>query len=291
MRLSGNCLKSLVAVMIVGIGLAGPAHAATVRINPTKIRLSIPAGESQSGVVEVENSSEESLLVKAYLADWKYTPAQDGTKEFFTAGMRPDSAAAWISTSVSEFVIPPKGSQSISYTVKVPLNAQGGHYAVLFFETFLSGSQPEDTTQLGVVVRIGALFYIEPQGTIKRQAELSNLKIERNGSSEPLAVALDISNTGNVDITTEATFHLIDTDGLVVGRGSLNDAYTFAGEKARLTGRWSEPVSAGAYDLVLTVNLGKGLEMTEVGRAEVITAEVDVDIGIDGSVVSVGNMR
>lgn len=271
--------------------LAFSAQAATVRINPTKIRLSVAPGESKSGVVEVENSSEESLVVKTYLLDWKYTSKHDGTKEFFTAGMRPRSAASWISTSLSEFVIPPQGSQSISYTVKVPQDAQGGHYAVLFFETLLSEPELRDTAQLGVVVRIGALFYIEPTGTIKRQSELSNLKVSGADDGAGLRVLMDVANTGNVDITTDATYHLIDKEGLVVARGKFNDTYTFPGEKARMASVWAEPLSAGTYDMVITVNLGKGLEMTDVGRAPVITAEVDIDVGADGSVTRTGSMR
>ncbi|MCG8429634.1 MAG: hypothetical protein MJA29_00445 [Candidatus Omnitrophica bacterium] len=280
-----------IAVCMAAVTAQVAAYAATVQINPTKIRLAVSPGAVKSGVIEVKNPSEESLVVKTYVQDFRYTDERDGTKEFFTPGLTPTSCAEWISTSLNEFVIPPKGSQSISYTVRVPDDASGGHYAVLFFETLLSEPQMSDSAYLGVVVRIGSLFFIEPEGTIKRQAELGDLLVTRADNQEPFRVSMELTNTGNVDITTEASFALMDAEGMVAARGAFGDTYTFQKEKARLEGVWEETIPAGAYDMVITVNIGKGLQEAGLGRGPVVTAEVPVDIAQDGSIAGVGNMR
>lgn len=264
--------------------------AATVRINPTKIRLIIPPGESASGVIEVENPSEEPLIVKAYLQDWAYTSLHDGTKEFFTAGLTPFSAVDWITISLPDFVIPSFGKQSINYTVKVPENAKGGHFAVLFFESLLGKSISKDTASLGVMVRMGALFYIEPEGTIIRSAEVSNFSVERT-KDKSLAMSLDLKNTGNVDITCKGTFHIIDKQGLVLARAEFNDTYTFAAETAKLAGVWKDPLPKGKYDLVFTLDIGKALEELNLGRGPVITKETEIEIGEDGKIEKVGRLR
>ncbi len=266
-------------------------EASGVRINPTKVRLIIPQGESRSGIIEVENPSEESFVVKAYLQDWVYTSLQNGTKEFFPPGTTPFSCSDWISVSLSEFVIPAYGSQKINYTVKVPPGAEGGHYAVLFFESLLQETKVKRFTDLGVIVRIGALFYIEPETTIKRWAEVKNLMLENKQKDKTLGVKLDFSNTGNVDITCRGTFALMDKLGMVAARGEFNDVYSLPRDKAKLTAVWKEPLPKGKYDLILTFDIGKSLEEAGLGRGPVITKEAEIEIGDDGQAVRVGELK
>jgi len=270
---------------------ATAGEAATVRINPTKIRLIIPAGGSKTGTVEVDNPSEVSLIVKAYLEDWSYTSAHDGTKNFFPAGATPLSCSNWITTSLNEFVIPAFGRQVINYTVRVPQEASGGHYAVLFFESLLSDPQDRGTAQLGVIVRIGALFYIEPEGTIRRSAQVSNLSLKRKSANTPLQMNMDFKNTGNVDITCVGTFHIMDKKGMVSARGELDNVYLFPQERAKLNSEWKEVLSKGKYSLVITVDIGKALEEARLGRGPVIVKEAEIEIGDSGEVLSIGELK
>jgi hypothetical protein len=90
----------LLASLIVSLGLVG-AEASTLRINQPKIRLFITPGGAQAGVVEVDNTSDDTLKVKAYLEDWAYAPLGDGTKRFSPPGVFSFSASPWISFSPS----------------------------------------------------------------------------------------------------------------------------------------------------------------------------------------------
>jgi len=266
-------------------------EAATVRINPTKVRLIIPPGESKSGIIEVENPSEEAAIVKVYLQDWAYTSLLNGTKEFYPAGTTAFSCADWIGFSLSEFVIPAYGRQRLNYTVKVPADAEGGHYAVLFFESLLQETKVKKFTDLGVVVRIGTLFYIEPEGTIKRWAEVKGLTLENRRKDNALGISLDFNNIGNVDITCKGTFHLMDKSGMVAARGEFNDIYSLPGEKAKLTAVWPEALLKGKYDLIVTVDIGKSLEEAGLGRGPVITKETEIEIDDNGQAIRVGELK
>ena len=265
-------------------------EAATLRINPTKIRLSLPPGESRSGVIEVENPSNETIVVKAYLQDWVYTSLHDGTKEFFPSQTTALSAAEWIRTSLSEFVIPAYGKQSINYTVKVPPKVEGGYFAVLFFESLLSGGSVRETQGLGVMVRIGALFYIEPQNTIKHLAEISNLNVQKK-SQGLLEISLDFKNTGNIDITAQGTFHIMDKTGMILARGDFNDIYTLPQESAKLQGAWKEALPKGEFDLVITLDIGKARQDAGLGRGPVLTKEAKIQFDENGNIVKVGELR
>ena len=251
----------------------------------------VPPGESKSGVIEVENASEVTLSVKAYLQDWAYTPAQDGSKNFYPPKATPASCADWVKVSLSDFVIPAYSSQRINYTIQVPSDAKGAYYAVLFFESNISQFDLKNPAGMGVQVRIGALFFIEPEGTVTRVAELSDFSARRSSSGDALEVAMNFKNTGNADITTAGEFNIIDQEGMVYARGAFNDVYTLPGDQAKVSASWKEALEPGNYDMILTFDLGRVLTEAGIGSGPVLTFEAPVSIGSGGEVVSVGELK
>ncbi len=267
------------------------AQGATVRINPTKIRLIVPPGVSKSGEIEIDNPSEDSVIVKSYLEDWAYTALHDGTKSFFPANTLSLSCSNWITTSLGEFVVLPFGKQIVHYTIKVPEGSQGGHYSALFFESLLSKPEFRETAQLGVVVRIGALFYIEAEGATRREAAISDFSLKKESDTLPLEVGAELTNTGNVDITSAGTFHIMDKQGMIYARGELDKLYLFPQEKGRLSGKWEKRLAKGRYSLVLTLDIGKALEEAQLGRGPVIIKEAQIEIGDKGEVLRTGELK
>ncbi len=252
------------------------ASAITVRIDQPKIRLTIPAGESKGGVINVENPSSQTIMVRVYLEDWLYRSAADGSKDFFPPATTALSCANWITFAPAEFTIPPYGRGTVNYTVSCPSGAQGGHYAVLFFETSLGKTQDEQGVNVLVVGRLGALFCIEPADTIRRQAELTNLTIVGsfgNQAIQDLDIKLDFVNTGNIDIAPEGTFYIMDKKGLIVTRGEFSKYYTLPGDKTAISSTISQKsasqMSEGEYDLIVTIDLG--------GIPEVLEARLKID--------------
>jgi hypothetical protein len=120
---------------------------------------------------------------------------------------------------------------------------------------------------------------------------IDNFTLERASGSLPLFVKLDFKNTGNVDITATGTFDLIDRTGMVYARGKFDEAYTFPSDNATLRGEWKELISAGTYDLIITLDLGKALEEAGMGRGPVIVKEAAVEIGPSGKILSVGALK
>lgn len=260
-------------------------------ISKAKIRLSITPGKSSYGEIILENPSSEKRPMRVYLEDWYYLPVADGSKEFVPANTTPLSCASWITFSPAEFTLAPFGRQRVNYLVKVPPQTKGGYYTVLFFETALGEVEAREEgvgAGINLAVRIAALFYIEVEGTINRTAVIENLTLKKD---KGLLVRLDFRNTGNIDITAGGSFHIMDKDGLIYARGEFNDVYTFPGDIAKLTANWKEPLSRGKYDLVLTLNIGKALEEAGMGRGLVTVKETSIEIGKEGEVVRVGQLK
>ncbi|MDD2702420.1 MAG: hypothetical protein PHC33_00185, partial [Candidatus Omnitrophica bacterium] len=175
--------------------------------------------------------------------------------------------------------------QIVNYRVKVPEGSAGGHYSVLFFESSFGGKDSSEGVGMDLVVRIGSLFYIEPEGTTIRAAELNNLSIKRTGNA--LEIKADLKNTGNVDSTCAGTFHIMDAQGMVIARGEFNKVYTLPGDSVQLVSSTQEEVFKGRYDVVITLDLGRALE--EIGqRGPVITKEAYLEISESGEIVGTG---
>lgn len=263
-------------------------------INKSKIRLSIAPGESKYGEILVENSTPQIRSMRLYLQDWYYLPAADGSKEFVPANTTPLSCVSWINFSPSELTLLPFSKQKVNYSVKAPPGANGGYYAVLFFEsTFGKPGAEQQGLQAGmsIAIRIATLFYVEVGGTIKRTGVIDNLSFKKDISSNTSSIQLDFRNTGNVDITVGGTFHILDKEGIVQGRGEFNNVYTFAGNSGKLTALSKGPLPKGKYDLVFTFDLGKALEEEGLGRGPVITKEVGIEVKNNGEIIKLGELK
>lgn len=287
-------INTIIGLLVFSLVFCSLAYAIELpNINKSKIRLSIAAGKSEYGQIVVENQSSEARSMRVYLSDWNYLPSADGTKEFLPVSTVPTSCSSWISFSPAEFTLAPFSKQEINYSVKVPLGASGGYYAALFFESIFGRTETEREEMkvgMNLAIRIATLFYVDVQGTVKRTATIDNLSFYKNASGG-YSLGLDFSNTGNTDITTSGTFHIMDSQGMVITRGILNDSYTFAGSSAKLTATIKDNLPQGKYDLVFTVDLGKALAEAGVGRGPIITKEVELQISRSGEVLSISQLE
>lgn len=243
------------ALVLVCSGQNRAESAINLRINNPKVELSVRPGESKSGQITIENPTEQSLSIKCYLEDWFYTSEGDGSKDFRPASTTPLSCASWINFTPAEFVLNPYGREVLSYRVNVPPEASGGYYAVLFFETAIGEGRDEQGLTILILGRLGSLFYVDAEGTINKQARLTNITVKEE--EEGFKVTALFKNTGNVYIACSGNFNLIDRNGVVFARGQFNDTYTFPETEVSLQATWEKDIEPGIYDLIITLDLGE----------------------------------
>ncbi len=230
-------------------------NALTVGTDSPKIKASVKPGETSSGVIKVNNGGNKPAKVTAYISDWIYKPEGDGNKVFSPPATTPLSCAKWINVFPTEFDLYPDEIRSINYTITVPAEATGGHYAVIFFETDL-GVQDIKGMAVKVKGRVGSLVYIESQGHVTRIGEVTEVKTVAPQGGNPLTMEVDFINKGNVDLTAKGTFHIIDSEGNIYARDKLEEMYTLPGDAVKRTTSWSGTLEKGEYDLILTYDLG-----------------------------------
>lgn len=259
MKLSQSFLRALCAgaallFFMVSDGQAG------VRIDKPKIRLSIAPGAFESGEIKVENTGKESVDIHMYLEDWVYV-SPDGGKTFKPKGTEKLSCSNWITFYPADMSLKPGAEQMVRFTVSVPKEAVGGHYSVLFFETTGGDAPMTDPEGNNITVkilnRLGALFYVEPTGTINKSATLDGLSITLNRND--LSVAGNFHNTGNTDLTAEGTFNVLDAEGFVYARGTFDEVYTLPGDQGPVSAVASTVnLKPGSYDMLISLEYQTG---------------------------------
>lgn len=268
-------LKGIFVFSIILMLSSSHALALDFQIDKAKVRVNLPPGWSDGGIINVENKDTEPIGIRVYISDWVYTD-QDGAKNFMPPGTHPKSAAEWIKFFPADFTLSGKGRQEVKYVVGVPPDAVGGHYAILFFEV---GAGEAWNEVKGVMVkvynRLGSLFYVEPEGTIIREAHLTDFKIK--DSPEGFEAEAVFHNIGNVDISAKGTLDIIDEEGFVFFRASFKEVYTMPQDKAKLLIKDTDAnFSRGRYDVILTFDLNGGI----------LVKEYQIEVSGSGSIVA-----
>ncbi len=228
------------------------AFSFNIGVSNPKVKLKVSPGEVITGSIKISNPSSNEVKVKVYVEDFKYIPPYDGSKKFLPPGTIKNSCAKWISFSPVEFKLPPFGKRNVEYSISVPSSAKGGYYAVMFFETALGQIEESPGSRLLVLGRIGSLFFVETQDSIKK-ANIDSIKTEGN------SIKGIISNTGDVFINAKGTYFVMDSEGMVYDRGRIKDLFLFPGDKADFTLTLSnERIPRGNYTLICNFDLEDG---------------------------------
>jgi hypothetical protein len=288
--LSIRTFSFLIALAFTALRL--PAAYATdemMRADKSKIRVVIAPGQASTGIINVENPGSEPKTVRVYLEDWVYLPPGDGSKDFRPAATTKASACDWITFSPAELPLAPGGRGKISYTIKVPEGAEGAHYAALFLEN-MSNAAVTEGVGVNLAIRVAVLFFVEAEAAVTRDISVTKISVKQS-AKKALDITLPVKNIGNVDLTIGGTFDIMSSDGMVVGRGTFGNLYTLPDDSGIMSSSWSLPIPPGSYSIVLTIDIGKALEETGMGRGPVIVKEASLKIGPDNSVIEVGALR
>jgi len=224
--------------------------ALNISISDPIIRKKVKPGAVSTDSIQLSNPSSNEIKVRAYLEDFIYVAPFDGNKEFSPAGSTKHSCAEWISFSPQEFILTPFGQKSIDYSIRIPMDAQGGYQAVLFFETSLGDMEQESGYLVKVLGRVGALFIVETEESLKE----AKIDFKEDHS----VISGTFLNTGQVFIKSQGTYYLMDSDGMVLDRGEMKNLYTLPGDKASFTIEPSKDISSKQCTLICTFDLQEG---------------------------------
>ncbi len=216
-----SCLW-IITLIFLCFTVAYSSFAAFVNLDKVKIRITSVPGESESGVITVENREDREIFVKVYAMEWKYVKPFDGSKVFFPLGTNYKDIETWFRFSPKELRLSPGERALVHYRVDIPNDIKEASYLVLFFETEMGGSDAikgEKHIGLQFLTRIGTLFLIEPKGVVLRKVELLEARIGEKGAM------LTIRNSGNCALIGKVSVFAMDDHDMLVGRSKPINVY------------------------------------------------------------------
>ena len=227
---------------------AGSVWAFGFSVEPARVQLSVPPGKRRGQTLTVRNAKTDSAIhLTTSIRDIVHAP--DGTHDYPEPGSTAWSCASWIRVVPEELEIPPKSTRDVRVSVEAPPDAQGGRYAIIFFET---GPSYEEQG-IGVNFRVGALVEAVIPGTAHYDATLRDVSFV-----SPSSIRVDLLNASNLLVRPKGPIKVFDAVGKKVRTLPFNP--NLLGVLPQSLRQFSTPIEdplpAGSYRLKVEVDYG-----------------------------------
>ena len=214
-------------------------------LDKREIKIEAKPGETVSGSLTVSNRYGQDVTLKAYCEDFVYEPPYRGFKTVGPLGSTPRSFGSWINLATPTFIVPSKGKQEVTYSVKVPLDAKGGYYAVIFFERGEGGLSTGKG--VGVIEKAGCALLLETTNK-KKLAKIDKMAVRQN------AIEGTLSNLGDCLFQAQGSYYIMDAKGIVVERSQLQKYYLPEQADVVISCKVSTSVPSGKYTLMINLD-------------------------------------
>jgi len=169
-------------------------------VRPMLIETSLAPGETHTELVEIQNSTEDDLVVQISKID--FSISKDGDLQLLEAGISPSSLDDWLSLPTTELVVKRGKTEKLRVCISAPKEAsQLCRWGGLLIESVTTTS----TRGMTVRVRFGVIILqTDPMGldksgkveTMKAEVHESIEEVEsEGGSSRAVAISTTFSNT------------------------------------------------------------------------------------------------
>jgi len=173
-------MKKCIFFLSIGLFLFFSSTAfAQLVLDKREIKIEARPGETVTGSVTVTNRYKQDVTLKAYCEDFVYEPPYRGFKTVRPLGSTPRTCGPWITLTTPMFIVPSKGKQEVMYSVKVPQDAKGGYYGVIFFEKGEGALTAEKG--VGIKEKAGCALFLETTNKEKK-AKIDKIAVNKDSS-------------------------------------------------------------------------------------------------------------
>ncbi len=235
----------------------GAVHAESqpqgMAITPPTFELSANPGDTTSNSIRVDNLTSTSLHLT--VATKNFTALGEEGQVGLSDEESNFSLASWITVNKPEAVVPAKGSETFTFTIKVPANAEpGGRFGSIVFKTDV---QPGSGSGVSIGQEIGALVLLRIAGEITERAHIEGFK-PTQGFYEygPIPFETRIKNEGNVHVKPTGTITITDIFGNKVASVPVDAKNVLSGATRKLESEWPAQSLFGQYTATVSLQYG-----------------------------------
>ncbi|MBU1663341.1 DUF916 domain-containing protein [Patescibacteria group bacterium] len=217
-------------IFTISLALALCLYITTVNaltISPPLIEIDANPGEVVKKTIKIITDANTQGIYYPSVANFT-ARGEEGEPRFLEQSEQEEvksyALADWIEIDQSPVGLKKNEKAEVSFTVKVPDNAEpGGHYGVIFFST-----QPptfeQGQTAIGVVGKLGSLILVRVAGDIKEQGNLLEFGASNTIYNRlPIEFTTRFGNTGNVHLKPQGEIKIFNIFGKTVAKISVNE--------------------------------------------------------------------
>jgi hypothetical protein len=261
-----NLLVLLACATLLSCFSDAHAQQNSVAITPVSIDAKVKRGAGYTQIFTLNNNTGTRLRFKCWVEDVWYG---EGNKRITgRSGTLPRSASPWVQFSPAEVIVEPRSSGTVKAIVTVPATAAGGYYSVPVFE-----AMPADpalaaatvakisTATATIGVRFNGLMMFTTLGAADYNIEIMGGQITPPSASAELALQLEVLNRGNAHARVRGSFAILNSSGVLAGRGAIKDKKYLPDQRKTLETAWAGELPPGKYTAVITLSYDRvGLE-------------------------------
>ncbi len=253
----------VISLLASSVGIAGQAHADSLgfAISPPSLEISANPGQSVTGSFKIINLTGSPLVLAADRNNF-VAKGEEGQVDL-TTNNDLYSLAPWFSATPDVINVPAKGTQSVSFKIDIPLNAEpGGRYGSLVFHT-LETTLPSGQSGAAVKQQLGALIFLRIAGNANERVEIASFKTEKAFYEiGPIKFETRIKDTGNVHAKPTGTITVKNLLGMKVATVKLEPKNVIPGAIRRTETTLNKKWMFGFYKATLVLNNGDKQQLT-----------------------------
>lgn len=248
---------SILAWLLVTASTASAESAGSVSMTPPRTRIQVAPGGHGISTITISNETAEPLQGKVQLADWAIENGAAEGLRYSAPGTGERSCARWLEVLPTEFEVAAAGGhQTITLSVALPNDAEGGYFGALIVELMPKQKPAEGGVSIQAAIHLGHLITIDTEGRSTWSGSVESLHVSRPDDTKSLGIETLIRNTGNTAIRPEGSFAITDADGSLVGKVPMKTYLAQPGGIIRVSEQWDGLLEAGHYLVIGTIDLG-----------------------------------
>jgi len=252
-----------ILILVIGIGVFGlflgnQVNAQTaqgVGISPLTFELTANPGDVIVNQLKVYNPNESTIGIKMEVEDFTVSGEQ-GHVKIEPAETETYSIARWVTMEPEAFVLGPREQRFITFTIKIPDNAEpGGHYGSILAGT--SAVAGEEFSGAAIAGRVGALVLLSVSGEVKE--DLTVKEFHDTGYSEygPIDFTMRFENTGTIHVKPKGYITIVNWLGRKVADIEIPQRNVLPDSIRKIETSWNKKwLWGGKYTATLSGSYG-----------------------------------
>ncbi len=232
-------------------------------LEPAKIEVFLDPGTSQIQFLNILNRTDKTLNFQISVED--FVGSQDPNQTVILKGEEkgPSSLKNYLVPEINVFSLKSGQKMILPVTINIPVGTPpGGLYGSVLISSQIT-SQSETGTGTAVISRLGALFFVNVNGEIIRDGELTSFKKKDLGNGK-IGFDLLFANKGRTYLNPSGSIKIFDLWGTKIAEMEIETFFAMPDSTRYRNIEWNRENLFGRYQAVVSINRGYDNQVDEM---------------------------